>query len=145
MLEKSADVSKIQTVKQKKNYILNLYKFLGKVIKSECLNIFCSWNYKQGKLTAGLLAPPPSPPRPGRVKAISKKKIQINKEAEFHEKSLDKCLEWKHYLVFWLCHKLTANIRLPVLPELNLIFTNVGEHIMEGRILWLLCQDKVLY
>ena len=44
VLEKSADVSKIQTIKQKNNYILNLYKFLGKVIKSECLNIFRSWD-----------------------------------------------------------------------------------------------------
>ena len=44
MLEKSADVSKTQTIKQKNNYILNLYKFLGKVIKPECLNIFRSWD-----------------------------------------------------------------------------------------------------
>ena len=44
MLEKSADVSKIQTAKEKNNYILNLYKYLGKVIKSECLNIFRSWD-----------------------------------------------------------------------------------------------------
>ena len=43
VLEKSADVSKIQTIKQKINYILNPYKFLGKVIKYECLNIFRSW------------------------------------------------------------------------------------------------------
>ena len=44
MLEKSADVSKIQTIKQKNNYVVNLYKFLGKVIKSEYLNIFHSWD-----------------------------------------------------------------------------------------------------
>ena len=44
MLEKNPDVSKIQTIKQKNNNILNLYKFLGKVIKSECVNIFRSWD-----------------------------------------------------------------------------------------------------
>ena len=44
MLEKSADISKIQAIKQKNNYILNLHKFLGKVIKSECLKIFRSWD-----------------------------------------------------------------------------------------------------
>ena len=67
MLEISADGGKIQTMKQKNNYILNLYKFLGKLIKSECLNIFRSCDINNEMLTAGLLGPP----RPGRVKTLT--------------------------------------------------------------------------
>ena len=58
MLEISADGGKIQTMKQKNNYILNLYLFLGKLIKSECLNIFRSCDINNEMLTAGLLGPP---------------------------------------------------------------------------------------
>ena len=47
MLEKSADVSKIQTIKQKTNYILNLYN----------LQHFSFLRYKQRKLTEGPTGP----------------------------------------------------------------------------------------